>query len=128
VSGLKLLLGFRHINSACELSVIPDILASPMGKALVQRKPTAPVAQNELDRSLAVFAARKDFVSTALNMGWQMAITIIVPVFVGVRLDERFDSSPSYTLAALFIAIIMAVMVVARTIKQVNEAQKGGKS
>lgn len=91
-----------------------------MSKTVVQRKKPAPVAKNEIDRSLAIFAARKDFVVTTVNMGWQLAITVLVPVFIGVKLDDYFDSQPSYTLAALFIAIGMAVMVVARTIKQVG--------
>lgn len=86
----------------------------------VQRKKRAPVAQDEIDRSLAIFAARKDFVVTTVNMGWQLAITVLVPLLIGVKLDSHFKTQPSYTLAALFLAIGMAVMVVARTIKQVN--------
>lgn len=95
-----------------------------MGKTVVQRKATAPVAQDELDRSLAVLAARRDFVSNAINMGWQLALTILVPVIIGTQLDRRYDTTPSYTLAALFLAIAMGVGVVANTIKEVNKSQK----
>lgn len=85
------------------------------------------MAQAEIDKSLAAFAARKAFVSTAANMGWQLAFTVLLPLIIGVKLDERFDSAPSYTLAALILAIGFAVMVVARTIKQVGVKVKTGK-
>lgn len=85
-----------------------------------QRKQTAPVAQDEIDKSLAVFAAQKAFVTNSITMGWQLAITILVPVFIGVRLDSHYNTAPSYTLAALFLSIGMSVAVVYRTIKQVN--------
>lgn len=98
-----------------------------MGKAAAKDKTTTP-AQSELERSLAAFTARQDFLNAALNMGWQLAITIIVPVFIGVKLDDRFNTSPSYTLAALFLAVALSIVVVARIIKQVNDASKGSKS
>lgn len=72
---------------------------------------------------MAMMGARRDFMNAALNMGWQLAFTILVPVFIGAKLDERFHSSPSYTLAALFIAIGLAGAVVARTMKQITKEQ-----
>lgn len=78
---------------------------------------------------MAVLAARQDFINAALSMGWQLALTILIPVFIGAKLDDRFNSSPSYTLAALFIAIAFAGGVVSRTLKKVvreqNETPKG---
>ena len=94
-----------------------------MVKAAVQRNDTAPVAQDELDRSLKVLAARKQFMSGALNMGWQMAFMVIIPVILGVKLDDHFHTSPSYALAALVLAIGGAVVIVSNTIKQVRREQ-----
>ncbi len=100
-----------------------------MGEKTVN-KATAPVAQDKLDESLAMFA-RKQFFSAAVNMGWQLALTIIVPVIIGVKLDDHFHSSPSYTLAALVLAVGGAVVVVGATLKQVArdqaEHKQGGK-
>ncbi|HSX24195.1 MAG TPA: AtpZ/AtpI family protein [Candidatus Saccharimonadales bacterium] len=105
-----------------------------MVKSVVQRKQSTPVAQDNLDRDLAVFAARKQFMSAAMNMGWQLAFMILVPVVVGVKLDDHFRTAPSYTLGALVLAIGGAVWIVGSTIKQVNREQadanketKGGK-
>lgn len=94
-----------------------------MGKSAVQRKVTAPVAQNELDRALAVFTAKQQFISAAMNMGWQLALTVLVPVVIGVKLDDHFNTTPSYTLAALVIAAGSASAVVWKTINQVKNEQ-----
>lgn len=98
--------------------------AQKMVKTVVQRKLDAPVAQSELDRSMTVMAARRQFVSTALTMGWQLAGMVIIPVVIGVKLDDRLGSTPSYTLAALVLATGGAVWVISNTIKQVNKEQE----
>lgn len=80
---------------------------------------------------MAILSARQDFVDAALSMGWQLALTILIPVFIGVQIDKKFDSSPSYTLTALFLAIGMGGYVVAQTIKKVSvqqESKRGKKS
>ena len=94
-----------------------------MVKTAVQRKSNAPVAQGDIERSLAVLAARKQLVSVALNMGWQLAFTVMIPIVIGVRLDDHFNTTPSYTLVALVFAIGGAAVVVSSTIKQVNREQ-----
>ena len=101
-----------------------------MGDKIVQRKPTAPVAQDELDMKLAAFAAQKQFINASINMGWQLGLMVLIPVFIGVKLDDHFKTSPSYTLAALVLAIGGAVWVVGSNIKQVRKDQaksSGGK-
>ncbi len=77
----------------------------------------------DMERSMAVMAARQDFLNAALNMSWQLALTILVPVFIGTKLDAHFHSSPSYTLASLVIAVALAVAVVAKTLKGVAKNQ-----
>lgn len=97
-----------------------------MVKTAVQRKSSAPVAQDDIGRSLAVLAARKQFITAAMSMGWQLAGMVIIPVIIGVKLDERFQTTPSYTLVALLLAVGGAVMVVRATINQVNRESATG--
>ncbi len=94
-----------------------------MAKPAIQRKSEAPVAQDNIELSLAAISAKQQFVSSAMNMGWQMAGMILIPVIIGVKLDDYFKSSPSYTLAALILAVGGSVYVVSNTIKQVNKEQ-----
>lgn len=94
-----------------------------MVKSALQRKATAPVAQDEIERSLAVLTARKQYFGAAVSMGWQLAFMVLIPVIIGVKLDDHFKSSPSYALAALVIAVGGAIYVINNTIKQVNQEQ-----
>lgn len=84
------------------------------GRSTVQVDPV----QQSLDSALN---AKRLFVVSTLNMGWQLAGTVIIPVFIGVKLDQRFNSRPSYTLAALVLAIFGAVLVVKNNINAVNK-------
>lgn len=93
-----------------------------MKEAARRNNPTT-TAQYDVERSAAIFQARQQFVSTAINMGWQLALTVIVPVIIGVKLDDKFDSTPSYTLAALVVATGCASAVVWNTLKQVSKSQ-----
>lgn len=93
-----------------------------MGKAAAKSKTTTP-ALGDVERSTAAYQAGQQFINSSLNMGWQLALTVLVPVFVGVRLDQHFKTSPSYTLAALFLAIGGAVLVVSKTIGSVRKDQ-----
>lgn len=97
--------------------------AQQMVKTTVQRKSTAPVAQDDIERSLAGLTASNQFLNATISMGWQLAGMVLIPVIIGVKLDDHFKTSPSYTLAALVIAIGGGVYVVSNSIKQVNQEQ-----
>ena len=99
-----------------------------MTKAAAKRETTTIPTGDQIDQYLLVMTARKQFVSTAINMGWQLALTILLPVIIGVKLDNHFHSTPSYTLAALFLAVGCASMVVWSTIKRVNREQAASSS
>lgn len=82
------------------------------------------IAGDELDRMLAVQAARSAFAGASLNLGWRLALTVLVPVIIGVKLDERFNTSPSYTLTALVLAAGGVCMVVAQAMKYANQGRR----
>ncbi len=86
-------------------------------------KSTTTPAKDDLGRSLAVFTARRQFLDATIGMSWQLALTIVLPVIIGVKLDEHFDTMPSYTLAALILGVTGGIMVVSKTIKNVNREQ-----
>lgn len=95
-----------------------------MGKK-TKSKPTisgtsvqADPVQQSLDSALN---AKRLFVVSTINMGWQLAGMVIIPVFIGVKLDQRYDSSPSYTLAALVLAVFGSIIVVKNNINAVNK-------
>lgn len=75
-----------------------------------------------------MFQAKQQFASAAINMGWQLAITVLVPVVIGVKLDDHFNTAPSYTLASLVIAVTFACGVVWNTLKQISKDQSSKES
>jgi F0F1-type ATP synthase assembly protein I len=84
----------------------------------------AATSDGAIESSLKVLSAKRQFVVSSISMGWQLAGVVIIPVIVGVKLDERFNSRPSYTLAALVIAVCGAIMVIKNTIDAVNKEQQ----
>lgn len=92
-----------------------------MGKAAdARRKRTTIKNSDPTVEYLAALEAKQRFVSTALNMGWRLALTFLIPMLIGVWADNRFDSAPSYTITGLFLGVAGAGYVVYTTVKEVN--------
>jgi len=70
-----------------------------------------------------VGAAKRQFVGATMNMGVRLAVTVVVPIVVGVKLDEHFRTSPSFTLLGIMIATVAGCVAVWSTIKEVNKEQ-----
>jgi F0F1-type ATP synthase assembly protein I len=70
--------------------------------------------------------ARQLFISAALNMSWQMAIAVLVPILGGYELDKSLKSSPAFTIVGLVIAMILCALVVGRALKASTPPQDGG--
>jgi len=60
-------------------------------------------------------SAKTALLGNVFSMGWRLALTVLLPIFVGVQLDKRFGTSPSLTLAAFFIAIFAASLLIYKT-------------
>lgn len=66
-------------------------------------------------------AQRNLFVSMALNMSWQLAVVVIVPIVGGYMLDQRYHFTPWLTLTGLVVAAIGVFGVLSRTVAEANE-------
>jgi hypothetical protein len=60
------------------------------------------------------------FIGMALNMSWQLAIVILIPVVAGVQLDKHFGTSYAYTFIGLGLALLGSGVVMWRTLKVAN--------
>lgn len=56
----------------------------------------------------------------ALNMSWQLAIAMLVPILIGVQLDKTFDTSHLYVFIGLAIALLTSSAVMWRTMRVAN--------
>lgn len=85
-----------------------------MGKAAAKKRTTLSSDDPALDY-LPSFDARQMLLGNIVGMGWRLALTVLIPIFLGVQLDRRFDTAPSLTLAAFFIAIFASGLLIAKT-------------
>src|SRR5436190_4801209 len=81
------------------------------------KKVISPRVETSAERLARIAEAKQQFLGAALNMSWQLALTIIIPVVIGVQLDNRYHSSPSWTLGLLFLGVFMSCGVVVKTIR-----------
>lgn len=93
-----------------------------MGKAAKRTTSTTPEV-NDIEKRLAVLNAGSQFIGATLNMGWRLAITVVVPIVGGVKIDQHFGTSPNYTLAGVMLAAAAGCAVVWTSVKEVNAQQ-----
>jgi F0F1-type ATP synthase assembly protein I len=63
---------------------------------------------------------RAEFIVAALNMSWQLAIVVLVPIIGGYELDKALDTLPSFTILGFLIAMIGMALVVWRQMQLLN--------
>lgn len=64
---------------------------------------------------------QRQFVQMALNMGWQLAVAVLVPVIIGVQIDKALDiTSHIFTFIGLAIALIGSIFVMWRSMQKAN--------
>lgn len=90
-----------------------------MGKAAAKAKTTT--TEDNAQEYFDAFAAKSKFFSATLNMGWRLALTVLIPLVAGIKIDRHFKTSPSYTLAGFMLAIAGGAIVVWSSVKEVNE-------
>lgn len=93
-----------------------------MGKTAAGDKTTTSADAN-IEQTFSTLQAKQQFFTSAISMSWQLALTIIIPVVAGVKLDAHFDTAPSLTLAGFFLAVAMGSVVVWNTVNGVSKLQ-----
>ena len=78
---------------------------------------------DDLQEFMDVQVARSQFVGATLNLSWRLALTVIIPVFIGVKLDEKFNTKPSFVLTGLMLAAVGAWVAIWSTVQEVNQLQ-----
>ncbi len=94
-----------------------------MGKAAARKRTTTKYKGDPVLDQLTAIDARSMLMGGLVGMGWRLALMVLVPIFIGVQLDKRFDSSPSLTLAAFFVAIFGAGVLIYNTYSEINAQQ-----
>lgn len=64
---------------------------------------------------------RSLFLNMALNMTWQLAIVVIVPIVGGYKLDGHFKTAPWLTVIGFLAAAAGVVGVLIRIVRQASD-------
>jgi hypothetical protein len=62
-----------------------------------------------------------------MNMSWQLAIVVLVPVIGGYELDQKLDTLPALTIAGFFVAMAGMALVIWHQLQQFSPPPQNGK-
>lgn len=68
---------------------------------------------------------RKEFFGAAMNMSWQLAIVVLVPIIGGFELDKKLDTLPALTIVGFFLAMAGMAAVVWRQLQLFSPPSSG---
>jgi len=60
---------------------------------------------------------RNQFLVAAMNMSWQLAIVVLVPIIGGFELDKKLDTVPALTIVGFIVAMLGMALVVWRQLQ-----------
>jgi F0F1-type ATP synthase assembly protein I len=66
-------------------------------------------------------AAKAQFVVAALNMSWQLAAVVLVPIIGGVEIDKAIGSTEVFLFVGLALALIGSIFVMRRAMQAANK-------
>ena len=66
---------------------------------------------------------KREALGLALNLGWTMLFSLLLPLLAGIWLDKRLESLPLFTMIGAILGILAATVGVARmTLRTFSEA------
>ena len=77
----------------------------------------------DMERNIIALSAKRQFLAATTNMGFRLAVTVVIPIVAGVKIDERYNTAPSFSLLGMMIAATAGCAAVWTTIRQVNQQQ-----
>lgn len=82
--------------------------------------PTPGPTQSSEDQQTAV-NHKAVFFGAVLDMTWQMAIVVVVPIVGGFKLDGVAHTTPAFTILGFLVAMAGTFVVMKRMVAQANE-------
>ncbi len=67
--------------------------------------------------------AQRAFFVSALDMSWQLAIVVLVPVVGGFELDKKLGTTPALTMIGFVTAMVGMFVVLRKILKQFDPGE-----
>src|SRR5665213_3305704 len=64
---------------------------------------------------------RSIFISAVLDMSWQLAVVVLLPIIGGFEIDKHLSTSPLFVLAGFLLAMGGVVVVLRRMLSNLNQ-------
>lgn len=96
-----------------------------MTKAAAKPKTTTS-AENGLEQLIDASGAqmaKSQVLASLLTMSWRLAAAILVPIIIGINLDSRFGTKPSYALAGFMLAVALASYMIYVEYQEIQASQ-----
>ncbi len=84
---------------------------------------TSDPVQAEMQQLIDAEMAKTQFLTATMNMSWRLFITVVIPIVVGVKIDDHFKTTPSFTLLGLMLATVAGCGAVWGVVKDINQQQ-----
>jgi F0F1-type ATP synthase assembly protein I len=65
---------------------------------------------------------KREALSLAMNLGWTMAFSLVIPLLAGIWLDRKLGTMPLFTLVGTVLGILAATVGVARSTLRIFRA------
>lgn len=91
-----------------------------MSKAAAKKTTTV---DDELQQMLDSQASKTQFFGATLNLSWRLALTVLIPIFIGLKIDDKFNTKPSFVLLGFMIAVAGSCYTIWTTVNEVNQLQ-----
>lgn len=87
-----------------------------MTKTVAQHNAPLPTGNKEQTKFEQTMYQKGLFLSMALNMTWQLAIVVLVPIVGGYEIDQHVATSPLWTIVGFVIAVSGVAIVLRRVV------------
>lgn len=91
-----------------------------MKKAAAKKTTTV---DEELQQIIGAQAAKSQLLGASLGLSWRLALTVLIPIFVGIKVDNTFNTKPSFVLLGFMIAVVASIYTISNTVKEINQLQ-----
>jgi F0F1-type ATP synthase assembly protein I len=83
-------------------------------------------AEKSTTKNQKIRSEKRLFYVAALNMSWQLAIVVLIPIFVGWKVDESTNNAPVFTFIGFFIAMGGMSVVMWRALQRFSPPAENG--
>lgn len=70
---------------------------------------------------------RREFFGAVMDMSWQMALAVLVPVVGGFELDQKLNTVPALTIIGFILAMAGVALVIRRQLSTFGAISKGSR-